>query len=91
MAEWLRRGLQILARRFDSGSGLHFFIRLQLESLIFAVEGGSVSCNLLQHQLRSDGAGTWAGAVSRLASPKQGRGSPSVRLVSLGQCLTDLS
>lgn len=24
MAEWLRRGLQILARRFDSGSGLHF-------------------------------------------------------------------
>jgi hypothetical protein len=25
MAEWLRRGLQILARRFDSGSGLHFF------------------------------------------------------------------
>jgi hypothetical protein len=22
MAEWLRRGLQILARRFDSGSGL---------------------------------------------------------------------
>src|SRR5688500_13396872 len=25
MAEWLRRGLQILARRFDSGSGLHPF------------------------------------------------------------------
>jgi hypothetical protein len=25
MAEWLRRGLQILARRFDSGSGLHLF------------------------------------------------------------------
>ena len=25
MAEWLRRGLQILARRFDSGSGLHSF------------------------------------------------------------------
>jgi hypothetical protein len=25
MAEWLRRGLQILARRFDSGSGLHTF------------------------------------------------------------------
>ena len=24
MAEWLRRGLQILARRFDSGSGLQF-------------------------------------------------------------------
>jgi hypothetical protein len=28
MAEWLRRGLQILARRFDSGSGLHFRIML---------------------------------------------------------------
>jgi hypothetical protein len=27
MAEWLRRGLQILARRFDSGSGLHFAMR----------------------------------------------------------------
>jgi uncharacterized protein YdiU (UPF0061 family) len=26
MAEWLRRGLQILARRFDSGSGLHPFV-----------------------------------------------------------------
>jgi hypothetical protein len=25
MAEWLRRGLQILAPRFDSGSGLQFF------------------------------------------------------------------
>ena len=24
MAEWLRSGLQIRARRFDSGSGLHF-------------------------------------------------------------------
>ena len=29
MAEWLRRGLQILARRFDSGSGLHIPARLQ--------------------------------------------------------------
>src|SRR3954469_22323110 len=28
MAEWLRRGLQILARRFDSGSGLHPLSRL---------------------------------------------------------------
>ena len=27
VAEWLRRGLQILARRFDSGSGLHFSVR----------------------------------------------------------------
>ena len=25
MAEWLRRGLQILARRFDSGSGLQAY------------------------------------------------------------------
>ena len=30
MAEWLRRGLQILARRFDSGSGLQIsFYRLR--------------------------------------------------------------
>ena len=36
MAEWLRRGLQILARRFDSGSGLHFPIILHQEPLIFA-------------------------------------------------------
>ena len=28
MAEWLRRGLQIPARRFDSGSGLHFLFKL---------------------------------------------------------------
>ena len=26
VAEWLRRGLQILAPRFDSGRGLHFFL-----------------------------------------------------------------
>ena len=26
MAEWLRRGLQILARRFDSGSGLQYTV-----------------------------------------------------------------
>lgn len=26
MAEWLRRGLQILARRFDSGSGLQYIM-----------------------------------------------------------------
>ena len=33
MAEWLRRGLQILARRFDSGSGLHFpFFSLSFSS-----------------------------------------------------------
>ena len=30
MAEWLRRGLQILARRFDSGSGLHSHFRGQV-------------------------------------------------------------
>ena len=27
VAEWLRRGLQILARRFDSGRGLHSFAK----------------------------------------------------------------
>ena len=30
MAEWLRRGLQILARRFDSGSGLHISLLAQM-------------------------------------------------------------
>ena len=34
MAEWLRRGLQIPARRFDSGSGLHLhFLRLEEKAL----------------------------------------------------------
>lgn len=34
MAEWLRRGLQILARRFDSGSGLQIsFYRLKANGL----------------------------------------------------------
>src|SRR3990170_2262706 len=32
MAEWLRRGLQILARRFDSGSGLHLFLHFSSEA-----------------------------------------------------------
>ena len=36
MAEWLRRGLQIPARRFDSGSGLHSFI----EPRMVAVRAG---------------------------------------------------
>ena len=31
MAEWLRRGLQIPARRFDSGSGLHFSAALEVK------------------------------------------------------------
>ena len=30
MAEWLRSGLQIRARRFDSGSGLHYLVRQSL-------------------------------------------------------------
>ena len=34
MAEWLRRGLQILARRFDSGSGLHSFDHMRINSEI---------------------------------------------------------
>jgi glyoxylase-like metal-dependent hydrolase (beta-lactamase superfamily II) len=37
MAEWLRRGLQILARRFDSGSGLHLQQRILLPSLGIAL------------------------------------------------------
>ena len=37
MAEWLRRGLQILARRFDSGSGLH--TAFPFISMIYTSEG----------------------------------------------------
>ena len=45
MAEWLLRGLQILARRFDSGSGLHF--SQQCESAALA--------QLVEHIIRNDG------------------------------------
>ena len=39
MAEWLRRGLQILARRFDSGSGLHYLLfSLQPDRAAKAIE-----------------------------------------------------
>ena len=48
MAEWLRRGLQILARRFDSGSGLHIFH-----------PGPARECaalaQLVEHIIRNDG------------------------------------
>jgi hypothetical protein len=37
MAEWLCRGLQILVRRFDSASGLHF-LKAQLISQAFLAE-----------------------------------------------------
>ena len=47
MAEWLRRGLQIPARRFDSGSGLHCFpdegiaaVRAAFAMLAVALLGG---------------------------------------------------
>ena len=46
MAEWLRRGLQILARRFDSGSGLHPLIPFETEA--FAISG-AVSFGDLNH------------------------------------------
>jgi copper(I)-binding protein len=36
MAEWLRRGLQILARRFDSGSGLQLSRQVMKAFPIFA-------------------------------------------------------
>ena|GEM_PF-6828472 len=49
MAEWLRRGLQILARRFDSGSGLHFSRRR-------GARGGSAAlAQLVEHIIRNDG------------------------------------
>ena len=34
MAEWLRRGLQILAPRFDSGRGLHRLLLYQSAIII---------------------------------------------------------
>ena len=50
MAEWLRRGLQILARRFDSGSGLHFFRDLTNAPLILAsVRVAAVRVGALAH------------------------------------------
>ena len=39
MAEWLRRGLQILARRFDSGSGLHFPMNIEPTLAFLGDEG----------------------------------------------------
>lgn len=48
MAEWLRRGLQILARRFDSGSGLHF------QPLPPAACRAALA-QLVEHIIRNDG------------------------------------
>ena len=68
MAEWLRRGLQILARRFDSGSGLHF--SQQCESAALA--------QLVEHIIRNDGvtgsspvSGTIHGRGRKAPSPLQ--------------------
>jgi hypothetical protein len=57
MAEWLRRGLQILARRFDSGSGLHFLALRQLRGRALAVKGRSSAAlaQLVEHIIRNDG------------------------------------
>ncbi len=48
MAEWLRRGLQILARRFDSGSGLHDFSRHKPDR-------NAALAQLVEHIIRNDG------------------------------------
>ena len=48
MAEWLRRGLQILARRFDSGSGLH------LATAKLAIANAALA-QLVEHIIRNDG------------------------------------
>lgn len=48
MAEWLRRGLQILARRFDSGSGLH------LAKTTLALANAALA-QLVEHIIRNDG------------------------------------
>jgi hypothetical protein len=52
MAEWLRRGLQILARRFDSGSGLHLYPRSAPQLSDFGHEcphADANSCAILDH------------------------------------------
>ncbi len=35
MAEWLRTGLQIRLRRFDSGSGLHYAVSGRQRTITF--------------------------------------------------------
>ena len=57
MAEWLRRGLQILARRFDSGSGLHIPAHRHCDQP--QCEPGGAICaalaQLVEHIIRNDG------------------------------------
>ena len=59
MAEWLRRGLQILARRFDSGSGLHFFACSGALRPAAAIAKGprwiAALAQLVEHIIRNDG------------------------------------
>lgn len=43
MAEWLRRGLQILARRFDSGSGLQSIVDFDPKLLIFSESAAAMA------------------------------------------------
>ena len=62
MAEWLRRGLQILARRFDSGSGLQSLQRqiYQAPSAIFSRRSSSASlgCFVAKLPVRTSPAGS---------------------------------
>lgn len=57
MAEWLRRGLQILARRFDSGSGLHFLVpaRCSTAEVRLWAGTGAALAQLVEHIIRNDG------------------------------------
>ena len=56
MAEWLRRGLQILARRFDSGSGLHLFCDCELapQALVRSCRIAALAQSV-EHIIRNDG------------------------------------
>ena len=60
MAEWLRRGLQILARRFDSGSGLQRGVKCLQKRLQTRPRAGSRQCSAalaqsVEHIIRNDG------------------------------------
>ena len=57
MAEWLRRGLQILARRFDSGSGLHLPLAIPAPPPVSAIQQAKCAAlaQSVEHIIRNDG------------------------------------
>ena len=75
MAEWLRRGLQILARRFDSGSGLHVAkAKLALANAALA--------QLVEHIIRNDGV-TCSSHVSGTTSGRNLGALPDLAVIDV--------